>query len=597
MKNLQIVIAFLVILSLSDIAFAFGPYQGNWRWRNDDGDVYTATWKDSLNTPVVLTENENIRLRIESIFPVDSSVNISLAYTEDFENGPWIPITSIDTGKFFISASQYLLDTMSYFDNQLLPQNFPEYLYRRTITFDETDNYYLFGEDSSIYELEYSIKPTSNIQAGSAYFFGLCINSLSFPIYMGDGSDYPALMTSPFNWISQLSGTTELLSDISIIDENIATAVGSDGTILRTTNGGSTWITQMSGIIGRSLSGVYFTDANNGTAVGGIDNNNNSGILRTTNGGETWGLQFSQNSVGLSDVCFTSPSNGVVVGQDYGGTGIILSTSDGGTNWNEYVTNLQCDLFAVSFVDDLTGWAVGGSGVILKTIDGGNTWFRQLYQYIGTLLDVSFINESTGIVVGSGYDGGGIVYKTTNGGSDWFNVSTDSLPPLRSVHFENENIAWVVGGYNIFKTTNGGLNWIKLVSGSSQWLQSVRFIDSETGWVVGDHGKILKTTNGGVSFVEEEEMEEIPTSYFLSNNYPNPFNPTTKIQYSIPQTSNVVIKVYDILGSEIETLVNEEKPTGSYEITWYAENLPSGVYFYQLKAGEFISTKKMILIK
>ena len=110
---------------------------------------------------------------------------------------------------------------------------------------------------------------------------------------------------------------------------------------------------------------------------------------------------------------------------------------------------------------------------------------------------------------------------------------------------------------------------------------------------------------GGATFVEGEMIDNMPTEFILSQNYPNPFNPTTKIRYSVPQSSNVVIKVYDILGNEIETLVNEEKPIGTYEITWYAENLPSGVYFYRLKAGDpstssghsFVETKKMILIK
>jgi outer membrane protein assembly factor BamB len=83
----------------------------------------------------------------------------------------------------------------------------------------------------------------------------------------------------------------------------------------------------------------------------------------------------------------------------------------------------------------------------------------------------------------------------------------------------------------------------------------------------------------------------------LDQNFPNPFNPTTKIKYSLPQTSQLIIKVFDILGNEIETLVNEEKSLGTYEITWYAENLPSGVYFYRLQAGNFIETKKMVLMK
>jgi len=85
--------------------------------------------------------------------------------------------------------------------------------------------------------------------------------------------------------------------------------------------------------------------------------------------------------------------------------------------------------------------------------------------------------------------------------------------------------------------------------------------------------------------------------FYLNQNYPNPFNPSTTIQYSIPNRNDVVLKVYSVLGDEIETLVNEEKPGGTYEITWYAENLPSGVYFYQLRISAFIQTKKMILLR
>jgi N-acetylneuraminic acid mutarotase len=95
----------------------------------------------------------------------------------------------------------------------------------------------------------------------------------------------------------------------------------------------------------------------------------------------------------------------------------------------------------------------------------------------------------------------------------------------------------------------------------------------------------------------EEELNELPTEYILSQNYPNPFNPATKIRFSVPQSSNVIIKVFDILGNEIATLVNEEKPAGSYEMTWHAANLPSGVYFYRLRAGNFLETKKMILLR
>ncbi|MHA2032752.1 MAG: T9SS type A sorting domain-containing protein, partial [Candidatus Kariarchaeaceae archaeon] len=98
------------------------------------------------------------------------------------------------------------------------------------------------------------------------------------------------------------------------------------------------------------------------------------------------------------------------------------------------------------------------------------------------------------------------------------------------------------------------------------------------------------------SVSDEPELAN-PINYLLSQNYPNPFNPSTIIKYQIPDVSFVTIKVYDVLGNEITTLVSEEKQTGTYELTWYAEKLPSGIYFYRLQSGSFVETKKMVLLK
>ena len=112
----------------------------------------------------------------------------------------------------------------------------------------------------------------------------------------------------------------------------------------------------------------------------------------------------------------------------------------------------------------------------------------------------------------------------------------------------------------------------------------------------------MQTTNGGVTFVENESRIEV-TEFKLYQNYPNPFNPSTKIKYSIPlgiqRTVSVQLKVYDVLGNEVATLVNEEKSTGSYEVEFSTNNLQltSGIYFYTLTAGNFKETKKMILLK
>jgi len=187
---------------------------------------------------------------------------------------------------------------------------------------------------------------------------------------------------------------------------------------------------------------------------------------------------------------------------------------------------------------------------------------------------------------------------------------------LNSVHFINQNNGIVVGNSGtILKTTNAGINWTSLSSGTTNSLLSVSFIDIDNGWVVGLDSTILHTTNGGVTFIEEEPNPTQPNSFLLSQNYPNPFNPSTKIKFTIPTGDNplwggergglTTLKIYDILGREVATLVNEQKPAGEYEIEFNSGNFPSrqgsaltsGIYFYQLKSGNYIETKKMILLK
>ncbi|MCL4279203.1 MAG: T9SS type A sorting domain-containing protein, partial [Ignavibacteriaceae bacterium] len=93
----------------------------------------------------------------------------------------------------------------------------------------------------------------------------------------------------------------------------------------------------------------------------------------------------------------------------------------------------------------------------------------------------------------------------------------------------------------------------------------------------------------------QEELQ--PSAYKIEQNYPNPFNPSTTISYFIPTSSFVILKVYDILGNEIRSLVNEEKTPGNYQLEFNAANLPTGIYFYRLQAGSFIETRKMVLMK
>jgi len=150
-------------------------------------------------------------------------------------------------------------------------------------------------------------------------------------------------------------------------------------------------------------------------------------------------------------------------------------------------------------------------------------------------------------------------------------------------------------GYKYFSFTEDiGTDKSTIAVASGYWTESTLQGCIIDGLIYGD------TTTVGL----EDEETPIATTFNLEQNYPNPFNPSTVISYRLPVTSNVTLKVYDVLGNEIATLVNEEKPAGEYEVEFNAAshsgnvwNLTSGVYFYQLRTGDFIQTRKMVYLK
>ena len=145
-------------------------------------------------------------------------------------------------------------------------------------------------------------------------------------------------------------------------------------------------------------------------------------------------------------------------------------------------------------------------------------------------------------------------------------------------------------------STDAGENWDQIdISLTGNEIRSI--VVDANGYVYagthlnGDFKSISQTTS------VKNDKANIPGDFSLSQNYPNPFNPSTSITYSLPRSSHVVLKVYNILGKEVITLVNEEKPAGNYKVVFNGSNLTSGVYFYKVQAGSFVSTKKFVLLK
>jgi hypothetical protein len=165
------------------------------------------------------------------------------------------------------------------------------------------------------------------------------------------------------------------------------------------------------------------------------------------------------------------------------------------------------------------------------------------------------------------------------------------------------------GDFNIFliKTnTSGDLLWSKTFSRYGRdfgW--TVQQTDDD-GYIITGETQSYAFNNSDVYLIKTDSngivsgipgLEYLPDDFILYQNFPNPFNPNTTIGYKIPERSFVTIKVYDVLGNEVATLVNEEKQAGAYEVKFDGARLTSGIYFYQIKAGNFVETKKMILLK
>ena len=411
---------------------------------------------------------------------------------------------------------------------------------------------------------------------------------------------------SQSGWIQQTSGTNIALYSVFFSDTSNGYVCGYDNylgysIILKTTNGGTNWILIQSYSYPfiLFLGTIYFLNKDTGYCTG--DSPHGAPILKTVNGGINWDTTIINNSNMLFSIAFLNNNTGFIVGK----YGVMMQTSNGGVNWISSQLS-PYDLNSIFFVNSGTGFTVGGPGgpggnnLILKTTNSGLNWvdcspsFSNYY-----LMSVHFPSLNTGYVCG--HFG---ILKTTNSGLNWVPIYQTQYQWLLSTYFTSENTGFVVGGL-LLKTTNGGINFTDQTSIQNINLNSVFFINQNTGWTVGQNGTILKTTTGGEPIGIKSISNGIPNKFYLYQNYPNPFNPTTKIKFDIPNLPlmkgvggmDVHLTIYDLLGREIATLVNEQLKPGSYEAEWDGSNFASGIYFYTLKTDNFSRTRKMILLK
>jgi photosystem II stability/assembly factor-like uncharacterized protein len=264
-------------------------------------------------------------------------------------------------------------------------------------------------------------------------------------------------------------------------------------TLWESTDAGATW-TQKDLSIAGSLMNVYFIDSTTGLAVG-----TNGTVLKTLDGGMTWNLTKSPHN--MNAVNFKDSQNGWAVGTD----GTIIHSNDGGNTWIIQSGNgTNSSLYVTHFLNSQTGWVAGASGKILKTTNGGDLWMEQNSNGSKTLSSIFFLNDQKGYAIDSWGDN---FRYTTNGGNSWNNINFFKSYKLNEIFFVDSQNGWIVGENGvIIKTTSGSTSrtgWIAQNSNTSKNLNSIHFVDSQNGWAVGDSAIIIKTTDGGNTWLPQ----------------------------------------------------------------------------------------------
>ncbi|WP_304131413.1 YCF48-related protein [Ignavibacterium album] len=393
-------------------------------------------------------------------------------------------------------------------------------------------------------------------------------------------------------WIQQNSGTTKRLLSCFFLDANIGWAAGDQGTILKTYDGGNNWFSQ-SIPSDYNIHSIVFTDSLSGFAVSYkfVGSDRYSQIIKTTNGGANWSVINQYQDFVLTSINFADSGNGIAVGSD----GVILITTDKGNTWY-FNGPLFAAWYTSTFSKSKNLFWIGGNtyGYLLRTTDLGSRW-----SYIAIPIEAPINSiQFTDFFNGWACSESGIVIKSINSGLDWEVLNLTASVALNDLYFCDKDIGWVIGSAGkIFYTPNSGSSWNNQSSYTNDFY-CIHMYDSLTGWVVGSGGIILKTTNGGGGATNVEDQSLELNNFYLYQNYPNPFNPTTKISWQSPVSGWQTIKLYDLMGREIETISDGYFEAGTHSSLYIVNSsLPSGVYYYRLTVGSYSATKKMVYIK
>jgi photosystem II stability/assembly factor-like uncharacterized protein len=417
------------------------------------------------------------------------------------------------------------------------------------------------------------------------------------------------------NWTQLNTGTgvaSSNIYDIKFYDDNLGFAMYSSGQVARTSDGGNSWESISAGWGNAAGYEIFIVNSSVIYLCGGGNR-----VSKSTNGGLSFSQITSLGTVALYSMHFFDANNGFISGS----SGKLYKTTNGGGSFTEIQMPTSTTLYSIRFVDDDYGYVGGEGGVFYYTTDGGDNWTNN-QLYLGnsqSIRDIRFKGPNLWLV---GTDG--LIMKGTE-----LSIPVELTSFTASVVDNSVILNWQTAT----ETNNSGFEIQRLqdykIEKLSEWIPSeqnwetIGFVPgfgttteirsysyTDAGLSSGTYLYRIKQIDYDGSYEYSNVVEVnvgVPEKFSLEQNYPNPFNPTTKIKFTIQQTDNpllggarggfVTLKVYDILGTEITTLINEEKPAGNYEVEFDARGLSSGTYFYKLITGNFVSVKKMLLMK
>ncbi len=428
--------------------------------------------------------------------------------------------------------------------------------------------------------------------------------------------------SQPQFYVEQNSGVTQNLTSVCMSGPNgFASQVwicGNSGTVLKSSDEGSNWINVSAGV----PSTVDLININSR----GIDTALTTGLIgtttyvfRTENGGTNWSQVFSQPNGNIDAIWMKNALLGFMMGDPVGGRWSLWKTTNGGMSWDS--TGLY-----LPQIGSENGWSNGleivnnniwfgtNNSRIYRSTNYGNNWVAILTPMETRPTATWHFNiDST-----FSYLGGGNLYKSTNGDSSWvLNPCPDTgsfkgfcVGPI-GAYYNGINYTWygptftIRGNSHIYISWQGGPNYqfindYTAPSGNYNYLgysnASYYYSAPINSWAVRSNGGITKLFTGRGGAVRSISTE-IPNSYEMKQNFPNPFNPSTKIRFDLKREAFTSIKVYDVLGREVAVIVNEQLHAGQYEADFDASPLSSGIYYYRISAGDYSEGKKMVLIK